>query len=100
MHTYHSHILYTHTHVPKAACASLWMPILLGIKNIHVTTVIHVVAEEGQKESRTKLVRTEPKRMAAVIWLFALVKLYKQQIFSQLNLIIYLQKLLLLVLVF
>jgi len=68
----------------KAACASLWMPILLGTTNIRTTTVKNVGAEKGQKESRTKFVRTK-LRMVAVTWLFPLVKLYKQQTFSSLT---------------
>lgn len=83
----------------KAGCASQWMPILLGTTNIHVTTASNVVAEEGKKESRTKFVRTEPKRTAAVLWLFVLVKLYKQRVFFQLNIIMYLQNLLLVLIV-
>lgn len=78
----------------NGACASLWMSILLGTLCIHVTRARKAVNEEGQKKSTTKYVSTEPKRMAVVMWLFALVRLYERQITFQFNIIRYLQKLL------
>lgn len=59
-----------------------------------MTRARKAVNEEGQKKSTTKYVSTEPKRMAVVMWLFALVRLYERQITFQFNIIRYLQKLL------